>query len=98
MQIYLAGKIDKNDWRHSIVAGLRGALYEQFYDSPRELAARIRDAAAIGNVEALDAIAGELSASGDAPGSIGRRIATLTAAFDYDALLQLADSLEPPPR
>jgi PAS domain S-box-containing protein len=60
------------------------------------LAARIRDAAAIGNVEALDAIAGELANGGDAPGSIGRRIATLTAAFDYDALLQLADSLEPP--
>ncbi len=61
-----------------------------------DIAARIREAAAIGNVEELDALAGRLSAAGDAPGSLGRRIAALTAAFDYDALLQLADSLEQP--
>ena len=61
-----------------------------------DIAARIREAAAIGNVEELDALAGRLSAAGDAPGSLGRRIAALTAAFDYDALLRLADSLEQP--
>jgi hypothetical protein len=26
--VYLAGKVAKNDWRHDVVPGLRGALYE----------------------------------------------------------------------
>jgi PAS domain S-box-containing protein len=60
----------------------------------RSLAARIRDAAAIGSVADLDAIAEQLSAAGDQPGTLGRRIASLTAAFDYDALLRLAASLD----
>ena len=60
----------------------------------RDLAARIREAAAIGSVADLDAIAAGLSAGGDAPGTLGRRIAALTAAFDYDALLRLAASLD----
>ena len=60
----------------------------------RSLATRIRDAAAIGSVADLDAIAEQLSAAGDPPGTLGRRIASLTAAFDYDALLRLAASLE----
>jgi PAS domain S-box-containing protein len=67
-------------------------------DGVRKLAARIREAAAIGSVAELDAIADELAnAGGDAPGTLGRRIATLTAAFDYDALLRLAASLEERP-
>jgi CheY-like chemotaxis protein len=60
----------------------------------RRLAARIRDAAAIGSVAELDALAEELAAAGEAPGTLGRRIAALTATFDYDALLRLAASLE----
>jgi hypothetical protein len=32
MNIYLAGKIDRNDWRHTIVADLRTAFNEDFYD------------------------------------------------------------------
>jgi PAS domain S-box-containing protein len=63
----------------------------------RDLAARIREAAAIGSVADLDAIADELSTAGDAPGTLGRRIAALTAAFDYDALLRLAASLDQQP-
>ena len=63
----------------------------------RDLAARIREAAAIGSVADLDAIADELSMAGDAPGTLGRRIAALTAAFDYDALLRLAASLDQQP-
>ena len=38
-----------------------------------------------------------LIAGGDGPGSLGRRIAALTAAFDYDALLRLAASLDQQP-
>jgi hypothetical protein len=60
----------------------------------RSLAARIRDAAAIGSVAELDAIAEQLSAAGDPPGTLGKRIASLTAAFDYDALLRLASTLD----
>jgi PAS domain S-box-containing protein len=63
----------------------------------RALAARIREAAAIGSVADLDAIAEELSTSDDGPGTLGRRIASLTAAFDYDALLRLAASLDQQP-
>jgi hypothetical protein len=61
------------------------------------LAARIREAAAIGSVADLDAIAAGLSSGGEAPGTLGRRIAALTAAFDYDALLQLAAALDQEP-
>jgi PAS domain S-box-containing protein len=60
----------------------------------RALAARIRDAAAIGSVADLDALAEELAAAGEAPGALGQRIAELTATFDYEALLRLAESLE----
>jgi PAS domain S-box-containing protein len=60
----------------------------------RDLASRIRDAAAIGSVADLDALADELAGAGDAPSALGRRIAALTATFDYDALLRLAASLE----
>jgi PAS domain S-box-containing protein len=60
----------------------------------RDLAARIREAAAIGSVADLDALAEQLSSAGDGPGTLGRRIASLAAAFDYDALLRLAASLD----
>ena len=39
----------------------------------------------------------KLSTADDAPGTLGRRIAALTAAFDYDALLRLAASLDQQP-
>ena len=60
----------------------------------RDLAARIREAAAIGSVADLDALAERLTSTDDASGALGRRIAALTAAFDYDALLRLATSIE----
>ena len=60
----------------------------------RNLASRIRDAAAIGSVAELDALAEELVAEGEAPGALGQRIAALTATFDYEALLRLAASLD----
>ncbi len=64
----------------------------------RELAAKIRDAAAIGSVADLDSLAEQLSSSGESGGALGRRIASLAAAFDYDALLRLAASLEQRPQ
>ncbi len=60
----------------------------------RAIAARIRDAAAIGNVADLDALAAQLSGDDGQDRGLGTRIATLTASFDYDALMQLADALE----
>jgi len=62
-----------------------------------DLAARIREAATIGSVAELDSLAAELATAGDGPGTLGRRIAVLTAAFDYDALLRLAASLDQQP-
>jgi PAS domain S-box-containing protein len=54
---------------------------------------RLRAAAAVGDVGALDAIAGELAA--DAPrAALGRRVAELRTGFDFDALRRLADWLE----
>jgi PAS domain S-box-containing protein len=64
----------------------------------RDLAARIREAAAIGSVAELDTLAEQLSSSGEGGGALGRRIASLAAAFDYDALLRLAASLEQRPQ
>jgi PAS domain S-box-containing protein len=63
----------------------------------RDLAARLREAATIGSVADLDAIAEQLSTAGDGPDTLGRHIAALTAAFDYDALLRLAASLDQQP-
>jgi PAS domain S-box-containing protein len=60
-----------------------------------DLAVRIRDAAAIGSVAELDALAEQLAGAGDVPSRLGRQIAALTAQFDYDALLRLAASLDP---
>jgi PAS domain S-box-containing protein len=63
-----------------------------------ELAGRIREAASIGSVAELEALAEQLGSAGNGAGALGRRIASLAAAFDYDALLKLASSLERHPR
>jgi len=62
-----------------------GSLGED--DKVRALGRRLREAAAIGSVADLDAITDELAKGGDAHGALGRRVAALTAAFDFDALL-----------
>ena len=72
-----------------------GSLGED--DKVRALAVRLREAAAIGSVADLDAITDELARGGDAHGALGRRVAALTAAFDFDALLRLAESLDDTP-
>jgi PAS domain S-box-containing protein len=60
----------------------------------RELAAKIRGAASIGNVPDLEALAEHLSSGDEASAVIGRHISTLAATFDYDALLRLAATLD----
>ena len=63
----------------------------------RDLASRIREAAAIGSVADLDAIAADCRPVATRPARSADRIAALTAAFDYDALLRLAASLDQEP-
>ena len=62
-----------------------------------ELAARIRSALALGDIGEIQAIGRQLAEgdSGDAP--LGERIARLAAAFDFEALGELADALSPGP-
>jgi PAS domain S-box-containing protein len=57
------------------------------------VAARLREAVAVGDVTELEGIAREL-AGGDAQDSLlGEQIARLTSSFDFDALRELAASL-----
>ena len=67
-------------------------LMENLHASPTlaGVAERLRQAATIGNVSALQAIARELN-SGDAEHAhLGQHIARLTGEFDFEAILQLA--------
>jgi hypothetical protein len=58
------------------------------------VAARLRGAAAIGNVEAIEAIVQELLAGGPSDAAWGSHVARLAAAFDYDGLLTVAAAAE----
>ena len=60
------------------------------------LAKRLREAADIGDVMRLNAIADELLARGDAFVPLSRRIASLAGNFDFEGVGQLADTLENP--
>jgi CheY-like chemotaxis protein len=57
---------------------------------PADLAGRVRQAAAIGNVAELEALVQELVAQGGSSASYAARIATLAAAFDYEGLMAWA--------
>jgi PAS domain S-box-containing protein len=57
------------------------------------VAARLRDAAAIGAVSDLHAIANELAAGSEADAALGRRIARLVAGFDFAGVAELADAI-----
>ena len=59
----------------------------------RDLAARLKAAAAIGDVTAIDEIARELAVI-DATFSLAARIGKLANAFDFDALQALAETLD----
>ena len=59
---------------------------------PRALALSLRGAATMGDVGAIERLARELRADGRV--LLGERIAHLKTAFDFDALVRLADWLE----
>jgi hypothetical protein len=57
------------------------------------LAARLREAIAIGAVSDLEAMAEELARGGDSDRRLGHRLAQLAASFDFDGVRTLAASL-----
>jgi two-component system cell cycle response regulator DivK len=57
------------------------------------VSARLLDAAAIGAVSDLQAIADELIAGDDIDAALGRRVARLVTSFDFDGVRDLATSL-----
>jgi PAS domain S-box-containing protein len=61
----------------------------------RALAARLREAVAIGAVTDLHAIAGDLASGDAADAALGRRLARLAADFDFAGLAAIADTLAP---
>ncbi len=55
---------------------------------------RLHDAASIGNIGELGAIALELSNGSDAEAALGSRISRLAAQFNFQALSEIADRLK----
>jgi PAS domain S-box-containing protein len=60
----------------------------------RDVARRLRDAAAIGNITELEALAQELAGADGGVLDLGNRVSSLASAFDFDALMRLADALD----
>lgn len=60
------------------------------------LAKRLREAADIGDIAGLNAIADELLPQGDVFEALSRRISQLAGDFDFDGVVALAASLEDP--
>jgi CheY-like chemotaxis protein len=58
-----------------------------------EVAARLRQAVALGDVGDIQALARHLMAGDPAEAGVGERINRLAMSFDFDALAELADSL-----
>jgi CheY-like chemotaxis protein len=58
------------------------------------LAARLREAAAIGNITDLHVLAGTLASGDQADAAMARRIGALAASFDFEGVRALADALE----
>jgi PAS domain S-box-containing protein len=73
-----------------------GSAGSQVAAVPHAVARRLRGAAAIGNVEAIEAVVQELMSGGPAEAALGAHVARLAAAFDYDGLLAVAASAELP--
>ena len=61
------------------------------------LAARLREAAEIGDITDLQALADTLAAGDEVDAALGRRIGALAANFDFDGVHALAASLEAAP-
>jgi hypothetical protein len=71
---------------------------ESFADIPtelsRDIANRIRDAAEMGDVSTLNAIAEEIKTHPDSCLSFSKRIVQMAEDFEFDGILKLADDLE----
>jgi CheY-like chemotaxis protein len=63
-------------------------------EQARQLAARLREAAELGDVTALEGLAAELRTQPDVAGAYAQEIEDLAEAFDFEALLRLAEELE----
>jgi HPt (histidine-containing phosphotransfer) domain-containing protein len=62
----------------------------------REAAARLREAAELGDVSGLAAVCSELTARIEAFGPYGERVARLADEFDFEGVLALTEELEKP--
>jgi PAS domain S-box-containing protein len=62
-------------------------------DRRAEIAARLREAVALGDVSEIQALAQDLIAGDVASAAVGERISRLAMKFDFDGLGKLADSL-----
>jgi hypothetical protein len=58
------------------------------------LAARLREAVAIGAVTDLHSIANELASGDESDAAIGRRLARLASDFDFAGVSELANALD----
>ena len=63
-------------------------------DLDQNIAARIRDAAEMGDVMTLNAIAEEIKTHSDACIPLSKRIVQLAEDFDLDGIQKLADALD----
>ena len=71
---------------------------EEIYDIPadlaRDIARRIRDAADMGDVTALNAMADEIKADSDSCIPLSKQIIQMAGDFDLDGILKLAEALD----
>jgi two-component system sensor histidine kinase/response regulator len=71
---------------------------EEFADIPtevsRDIAKRIRDAAEMGDVSTLNAIAEEIKTHSDSCVPLSKQIVQMAEDFEFDGILKLADELE----
>jgi two-component system sensor histidine kinase/response regulator len=71
---------------------------EEFVDIPtelsRDIANRIRDAAEMGDVTALNTIAGEIKGQSDYCIPLSKQIIQMAEDFDFDGIQKLADALD----
>jgi signal transduction histidine kinase/CheY-like chemotaxis protein len=65
-------------------------------DLARRAAARLHDAAAMGDINGLKQIAEELKSESDSYGGISEKIVRLAEDFDFDRIIKLADELITP--
>jgi HPt (histidine-containing phosphotransfer) domain-containing protein len=63
-------------------------------EQARQLAGRLREAAELGDVTALEGLAAALRTQPDGAGAYAQEIEDLAEAFEFEALLRLADELE----